>query len=99
MNLLEMTRHYTSALRWLEIKRVLAKWEKYSRVTWFGYDWEGAYIIETNKGQILYFWGYWNSGEAWNDESRVSIKYYDSIKTLLENEQHDWKPFLLERTE
>ena len=99
MSLLEMVRHYTSALVFNEIRRVIARWEEYTKVTEWGYYWEGGYLLEDKKGRIIHFYGWRYSAQPWEDESRVKMKYFKSIKRALEEKQRDWQLYPLKRTE
>jgi hypothetical protein len=98
MSLLWAVRHYTGALAFNQVQRCIARWEKISKFTEWGYYWDGGWLLEIDFGngpRFVHMKAFAHSAEPWEDESRVTVEFLEDGEWPI---GYDWEPYPLERT-
>ena len=93
-----MVRHYTCPFPFNSIRFVLAKWEKYTKLTEWGYYWEGGFLLVININErptTVHLRGWRHSAQPWENEARVVVDY-DPFLPFLEDDRYDWEPYFME---
>ena len=99
MTILEMMQHYTCSMGFNKLKKVLLRWEKFVKVTEWGWSWEGGYLIEEIDGRRVHVHGWKIADAPWMNQAWVYMDYYDDLDSedyarLLV--QQDWQYYPIE---
>jgi len=95
MSLLWAVRHYTGAMSFNKIQRVIARWENISKFTEWGWHWDGGWLLELTNGKFAHMHAFKKSAQPWEDEGRVFVDYLDKPGFP---DGYAWIPYSLERT-